>query len=81
MPMPGGATVAENSSNRHFYHQDWLGSARFVSDMFSRGPFIDRAFAPFGEIYANVRDAGVDPDFTGDFQDDFTAPTTLQIAS
>jgi RHS repeat-associated protein len=69
MPLPGGATIAENSGNRNFYHKDWLGSVRFASGMGSRTAGIDRAFAPFGETYDGVINGSNDPNFTGDTQD------------
>ncbi len=75
--MPGGAELFENSGSRNFYHKDWLGSVRFQSTMGSRGVNVDRAFAPFGETYAGVTNPSIDPDFTGDHQDDVTGVRCL----
>jgi len=73
-PLPGGATLFETGSsvgNRFFWHKDWLGSVRIESNMGSRAPTHDRAFAPYGEAYDNF--GQTDPvTFTGDTND--TAP-------
>ncbi len=70
-PLPGGSTLFESGSTggtRHFWHKDWLGSARFSSAITNRNSIIDRAFAPFGEIYDDLG-ATNEIDFTGDTQD------------
>src|SRR5258708_28882443 len=49
---PGGSTVLWNS-NPYYMHEDWLKSARLLS-LVSASPSVwsDRAFAPYGEVYA-----------------------------
>ncbi len=69
IPMPGGATLYKtNDSTRHFWHKDWLGSARLSSTVNNHTIVFDRAFAPYGEMYQNF---GVTNElsFTGDTQD------------
>lgn len=67
-PLPGGATVFESASGKHFWHKDWLGSVRFSSSVVNRTGIYDRAFAPFGEPYNNFGTT-TNYDFTGDTQD------------
>ncbi len=70
-PLPGGSTLFESGSTggtRHFWHKDWLGSVRFSSAITNRNSIIDRAFAPFGEVYDDLG-ATNEIDFTGDTQD------------
>jgi RHS repeat-associated protein len=70
-PTPGRSTVLQTSGgNFHFFHKDWLGNARIVSDIAGQSVVADRAFAPFGEIYntfgtINQNEAS----FTGDTED------------
>jgi len=70
-PLPAGETLFESGSSgatKVFWHKDWLGSARFGSSISGRSSTFDRAFAPFGETYANFGSA-VQLGFTGDTQD------------
>src|SRR5439155_15884631 len=70
-PLPGGATEFESNTtggSHHFWHKDWLGSARFSSTVINRNSVADRAFAPFGETYDNFG-ATNELNFTGDTQD------------
>jgi len=70
IPLPGGdVAVYEGpaTSPFHYRHADWLGSARFASSS-SQGETYDRAFAPYGESYANTG-LSFDLDFTGQPQD------------
>jgi RHS repeat-associated protein len=57
-----------NSINALAYHRhaDWLGSSRFASTT-SGAVYFDRAFAPFGETYAET--GAADRSFTGQTQD------------
>jgi RHS repeat-associated protein len=69
IPLPGGATLAQDGGGQKvFWHKDWLGTARFGS-FIDRALKLDRAFAPYGEMYATVIGATANPDFTGDTQD------------
>jgi RHS repeat-associated protein len=65
-PLPGGATV-EYSSIVAVRHPDWLGSARFISDLYGRSMRSDVAYAPFGEPYAQA--GTTELSFTGKDQD------------
>jgi RHS repeat-associated protein len=70
-PLPGGATLYEagsSGSTQYFWHRDWLGSVRVASSVASRTFYFDRAFAPYGESYANFGNTG-NLSFTGDMQD------------
>jgi RHS repeat-associated protein len=67
VPLPGGSTLAQNSSQKVFWHKDWLGTVRFGSTI-GRQPKLDRAFAPYGEMYDTVIGGTINPDFTGDTQ-------------
>jgi RHS repeat-associated protein len=70
-PLPAGATYFQSNSagtNRHFWHKDGLGSARFASSVLNRASVYDRAFAPFGEVYGNFGTT-TNYNFTGDTQD------------
>lgn len=51
---PGGGTILDNGngSSNYYQHKDWLGSARVSSVVTSHSIIDDRAFAPYGEIYA-----------------------------
>jgi RHS repeat-associated protein len=73
-PLPGGGTYFQSGStgaNGYFWHKDWLGSVRLSSSVQGRTFFFDRAFAPFGEMYANFGNTG-GLNFTGNTQDSFT---------
>jgi YD repeat-containing protein len=70
-PLPGGATLYETGSNggsQYFWHKDWLGSVRLSSNVVNRTAYFNRAFAPYGEMYANFG-ATTTQNFTGDDQD------------
>jgi RHS repeat-associated protein len=69
IPVPGGGTVYKTGSATYYQHKDWLGSARLESDVVNRTVIYDRAFAPYGEMYANFGQTG-QLNFTGDTQDD-----------
>lgn len=52
VPLPGGATAAYNAPGLSYYfHADWLGSLRLMSDT-GRNAAPIMAYAPFGEGYA-----------------------------
>jgi len=74
LPLPGGGTLYSTGvagANRFYQHKDWLGSARLRSTIPVTGNgtvFYDRAFAPYGEEYANF--GSTQPwNFTGDTQE------------
>ncbi len=63
--FPPGAPL--NSSGLAYYrHSDWVGSSRLASTP-SRTVYFDGAYAPFGEVYANI--GTNDFSFTGMNQD------------
>jgi RHS repeat-associated protein len=51
IPLPGGEQATYTNSTIRFRHYDWLGSARFESNM-SEQEYGDVAYAPFGETYS-----------------------------
>jgi RHS repeat-associated protein len=51
LPLPGGEQVTYSAQTIRFRHYDWLGSARFESNM-SEQEYGDVAYAPFGETYS-----------------------------
>ena len=72
--LPGGATLVTSASGWPYYeHSDWLGTARLESQFnatLGNGPdavSYDRAFAPFGEVYAQFG-TSQRLQFTGDLQ-------------
>ncbi len=70
IPLPGGDAAVYDTTGPgfHYRHADWLGSARFASSTGQTKTY-DRAFAPYGEVYANSGNTGKDIDFTGQLQD------------
>ncbi len=42
IPLPGSATLVQNSAQKVFWHKDWLGTVRFGS-FIGRSPKLDRA--------------------------------------
>jgi RHS repeat-associated protein len=53
-PLPAGESVYETGATgtgKHFQHKDWLGTARFASQVTNRVLYYDLAYAPFGEAY------------------------------
>jgi RHS repeat-associated protein len=69
VPLPGGEQATYTGSTIRFRHYDWLGSARFESNM-AEAEYGDGAYAPFGETYS----IGKTPylSFTGQQQDTIT---------
>ena len=53
VPLPGGASIVYIASGYYFRHADWLGSSRFSSTS-ARAMYSDKAYAPFGEPYAQA---------------------------
>lgn len=74
IPLPGGltmiATGAGGTGTRRIEHRDWLGTGRLATTLTNRTVVYDRAFAPYGEVYANFGTTSYS-DFTGDKQDLF----------
>ncbi len=66
LPLPGGEQATYTSNTIRFRHYDWLGSARFESNM-SEQEYGDVAYAPFGETYSIKNTPYVS--FTGQQQD------------
>jgi RHS repeat-associated protein len=68
IPLPGGEQATYTNSTIRFRHYDWLGNARFESNM-NEKDYGDAAYAPFGETYAVQ--SGYTPyfSFTGQQQD------------
>ena len=66
-PMVAGmAAVHHADGTEYFQHADWLASSRWGHDD-SGNVIYDRAYAPFGEVYAET--ATTNRDFTGQTQD------------
>ncbi len=75
VPLPGGVQAVYNGSGLQYYrHADWLGSTRFETDT-AGGVTSDRAYAPFGETYAEI--GTPDRIFTGQTQDVIGGPTGI----
>jgi RHS repeat-associated protein len=74
IPLPGAlamvATGAGGTGTRRIEHRDWLGTGRLSTTLSNRTIVYDRAFAPYGEMYANFGTTSY-LDFTGDKQDVF----------
>ena len=51
LALPGGEQATYSGSTIRFRHYDWLGSARFESNM-AEQEYGDAAYAPFGEPYS-----------------------------
>jgi len=67
LKLPGGSFAIFDSTLGNYYrHSDHLGSARFASTP-TRTMLYDRAFAPYGESYANSGSTA-DLNFTGQDQ-------------
>ncbi len=66
VPLPGGEEATYTGSTIRFRHYDWLGSARFESNM-TQHEYGDAAYAPFVEPYS-IKDTPY-LSFTGAQQD------------
>jgi len=67
VPLAAGVQAVYNSSGLQYYrHADWLGTSRLQIDT-SGNLYGGRAYAPFGETYAEAGTA--DRSFTGQTQD------------
>ena len=66
LPLPGGEQATYTNGTIRFRHYDWLGSARFESNM-SEQEYGDVAYAPFGETYSILNTPYLS--FTGQQQD------------
>ena len=75
VPLVAGVQAVYNGSGLQYYrHADWLGSSRFATTATGAVRY-DRAYAPFGETYA---DTGVaERSFTGQTQDVLAGPTGI----
>jgi len=63
IPLPGGAIFSPSPDT--LWHSDWQGSVRLGSTNGSRTVSMDRAYAPFGELYNTVIGGTSNPDYTG----------------
>jgi len=70
VPLPGGEILSPGPDT--FWHVDWLGSVRLGSSASTRAITLDRAFAPFGEMYNTVTGGTANPQFAGLTQDTIT---------
>jgi RHS repeat-associated protein len=70
-PAPGNGTVLQADAGAFYWeHKDWLGSARISSTIANETIIDDRAYAPFGEVYAEFGSTSqIETIFTGDTQD------------
>jgi RHS repeat-associated protein len=66
LPLPGGEQATYTAQTIRFRHYDWLGSARFESNMAEK-EYGDVAYAPFGEPYSVLNTPYLS--FTGQQQD------------
>jgi RHS repeat-associated protein len=71
VPMVAGMAAVHvhgNPDTGYFQHADWLGSSRFSST--GAGAVVyDRAYAPFGEVYAELNGVATNRSFTGQTSD------------
>ena len=75
LPLAGGVQAVFNSSGLWYYrHADWLGSSRLALDT-NGNPYAGRAYAPFGETYAET--GAADRSFTGQTQDVIAGSTGI----
>lgn len=68
LPLPGGGTAFLTPNGHNYWHKDWLGSVRFGSAIINRNSLVDRAFAPFGEVYDDLGQTN-QVSFAGDTSD------------
>jgi RHS repeat-associated protein len=69
-PTPGGGTLLQIGGAFTYEHKDWLGNARIASGVLSDNIVDDRAFSPYGELYATFGSTAQNENFfTGDTQD------------
>jgi RHS repeat-associated protein len=69
-PTPGGGTLLQIGGVFNYEHKDWLGNARISSGVLSDNIVDDRAFSPYGELYATFGSTAQNENiFTGDTQD------------
>lgn len=68
-PMPGGLVATHNGDGTGYYqHADWQGSSR-MGDEGELQVRYDRAYAPFGEPYAELNNNTENRTFTGPQED------------
>jgi RHS repeat-associated protein len=71
-PMAGGMAAVHvhgvPTDSGYFQHADWLGSSRLAHDGSGTVKY-DRAYAPFGEIYAELSGTTTNRNFTGQTED------------
>src|SRR5208337_4111720 len=77
VPLAAGLQAVYSINNAvstlaYYRHADWLGSSRFAGTT-SGTVYFDRAFAPFGETYAET--GAADRSFTGQTQDEIAGLT------
>jgi RHS repeat-associated protein len=69
VPMPGGSSVNQTSGSTLIRHLNLQGTASVLSTLGNRSINIDKAFAPFGEVYNVGLAGGGETDFAGLSQD------------
>jgi RHS repeat-associated protein len=67
--MPGGSSVNQTSGSTLIRHLNLQGTASVLSTLGNRSINIDKAFAPFGEVYNVGLAGGGETDFAGLSQD------------
>ena len=69
LPLPGGLTeTCDSQTCNVFWHNDWLGSSRLISNIQS-WVIGDQARAPYGEPYLTGTYGTQGSSFTGDYSD------------
>jgi RHS repeat-associated protein len=70
IPQPGKSGYGAYGSccGPAYFHSDWLNSVRLITDRVNRTDYVDRAFAPYGEVYKEFG-GPLGVNFTGDAQD------------
>jgi RHS repeat-associated protein len=72
VPMPGGSSINQTSGSTLIRHLNLQGTASALSTLGNRSLNIDKAFAPFGEVYNVGLAGGGETDFAGLSQDTLT---------
>ena len=70
-PEGGTALVIGNSSAFYYLHKDWLGSARVVETETAHNVYADRAFTPYGEMFATFGTSNARHDMFATLTDNF----------
>ena len=77
LPLANGVQAVFDSNGISYYrHADRLGSSRLATDPNGNAVY-DRAYAPYGETYAETPTGNTDRSFTGNTQDAIKGPTGI----